>query len=48
VDCFEGSQQIFSLWRIKGRGVRLGSYRTEFYPTCDDKAVGIATHDKAQ
>jgi hypothetical protein len=25
-----------------------GSYRTEFYPTYDYKAVGIAQHDKAQ
>jgi hypothetical protein len=25
-----------------------GAYRTEFYPTYDYKAVGIATHDKAQ
>ena len=25
-----------------------GSYRTEFYPTYDYKAVGIAAHDKAQ
>jgi hypothetical protein len=25
-----------------------GSYRTEFYPTYDYKAVGIANHDKAQ
>jgi hypothetical protein len=25
-----------------------GSYRTEFYPTYDYKAVGIASHDKAQ
>lgn len=25
-----------------------GSYRTEFYPTCDYKAIGIAQHDKAQ
>lgn len=26
----------------------LGSYRTEFYPTYDYKAVGIANHDKTQ
>ena len=25
-----------------------GAYRTEFYPTYDYKAVGIAAHDKAQ
>jgi hypothetical protein len=25
-----------------------GSYHTEFYPTCDFKAVGIAAHDRAQ
>jgi len=25
-----------------------GSYRTEFYPTYDYKAVGIANHEKAQ
>jgi hypothetical protein len=25
-----------------------GSYRTEFYPTYDFKAIGIAAHDKAQ
>jgi len=25
-----------------------GSYRTEFYPTYDYKAVGMANHDKAQ
>jgi len=25
-----------------------GSYRSEFYPTYDYKAVGIAAHDKAQ
>jgi hypothetical protein len=25
-----------------------GSYRTEFYPTYDYKAVGVAAHDKAQ
>jgi hypothetical protein len=25
-----------------------GTYRTEFYPTYDYKAVGIASHDKAQ
>jgi hypothetical protein len=25
-----------------------GSYRTEFYPSYDYKAVGIAAHDKAQ
>jgi len=25
-----------------------GAYRTEFYPTYDYKAVGIASHDKAQ
>jgi hypothetical protein len=25
-----------------------GSYRTEFYPTYDYKATGIAAHDKAQ
>src|SRR5664279_1956645 len=25
-----------------------GSYRTEFYPTYDYKAVGIGAHDKAQ
>lgn len=25
-----------------------GSYRTEFYPTYDYKATGIANHDKAQ
>jgi hypothetical protein len=25
-----------------------GSYRTEFYPTYDYKAIGIAQHDKAQ
>ena len=25
-----------------------GPYRTEFYPTYDYKAVGIASHDKAQ
>jgi hypothetical protein len=25
-----------------------GSYRTEFYPTYDYKAVGIASHEKAQ
>ena len=25
-----------------------GSYRTEFYPTYDYKAVGIAAHDKAR
>jgi hypothetical protein len=25
-----------------------GSYRTDFYPTYDYKAVGIANHDKAQ
>jgi hypothetical protein len=25
-----------------------GSYRTEFYPTYDYKAVGIAAHEKAQ
>jgi hypothetical protein len=25
-----------------------GSYRTEFYPTYDYKAVGMAAHDKAQ
>jgi len=25
-----------------------GSYRTEFYPTYDYKAVGIGQHDKAQ
>jgi hypothetical protein len=25
-----------------------GSYRTEFYPTYDYKAVGMASHDKAQ
>jgi hypothetical protein len=25
-----------------------GAYRTEFYPTYDFKAVGLATHDKAQ
>jgi len=25
-----------------------GAYRTEFYPTYDYKAVGIANHDKAQ
>jgi hypothetical protein len=25
-----------------------GSYRTEFYPTYDYKAVGVANHDKAQ
>jgi hypothetical protein len=25
-----------------------GSYRTELYPTCDCKAIGIASHEKAQ
>jgi hypothetical protein len=25
-----------------------GSYRTEFYPTYDYKAIGIAAHDRAQ
>ena len=25
-----------------------GSYRTEFYPTYDYKAIGIAQHEKAQ
>ena len=25
-----------------------GAYRTEFYPTYDYKAVGMAEHDKAQ
>lgn len=25
-----------------------GAYRTEFYPTYDYKAVGLASHDKAQ
>jgi hypothetical protein len=25
-----------------------GSYRTEFYPTYDYKAIGIAAHDEAQ
>jgi hypothetical protein len=25
-----------------------GAYRTEFYPTYDYKAIGIASHDKAQ
>jgi len=25
-----------------------GSYHTEFYPTYDYKAIGIASHDKAQ
>ena len=25
-----------------------GAYRTEFYPTYDYKAVGMAAHDKAQ
>jgi hypothetical protein len=25
-----------------------GAYRTEFYPTYDYKAVGLAAHDKAQ
>jgi hypothetical protein len=25
-----------------------GSYRTEFYPTYDYKAIGLAEHDKAQ
>ena len=25
-----------------------GSYRTEFYPTYDYRAIGIANHDKAQ
>ena len=25
-----------------------GSYRTEFYPTYDYKAIGMANHDKAQ
>src|SRR5713226_7129029 len=25
-----------------------GSYRTEFYPTYDYKAIGVASHDKAQ
>src|SRR3984893_4555093 len=25
-----------------------GSYRTEFYPTYDYKAIGIGSHDKAQ
>jgi hypothetical protein len=25
-----------------------GSYRTEFYPTYDYKAIGIGLHDKAQ
>jgi hypothetical protein len=25
-----------------------GAYRTEFYPTYDYKAIGIANHDKAQ
>jgi hypothetical protein len=25
-----------------------GSYRTEFYPTYDYKAIGMAAHDKAQ
>jgi hypothetical protein len=25
-----------------------GSYRTEFYPTYDYRATGIAAHDKAQ
>jgi hypothetical protein len=25
-----------------------GAYRTEFYPTYDYKAVGLAEHDKAQ
>jgi hypothetical protein len=25
-----------------------GSYRTEFYPTYDYKAIGIAAHEKAQ
>jgi len=25
-----------------------GPYRTEFYPTYDYKAIGIAAHDKAQ
>jgi hypothetical protein len=25
-----------------------GSYRTEFYPTYDYKAIGLANHDKAQ
>jgi hypothetical protein len=25
-----------------------GPYRTEFYPTYDYKAVGIASHDKAE
>jgi hypothetical protein len=24
-----------------------GSYHTEFYPTFDYKAIGVATHDKA-
>ena len=25
-----------------------GAYRTEFYPTYDYKAIGLAAHDKAQ
>ena len=25
-----------------------GAYRTEFYPTYDYKAIGVASHDKAQ
>src|SRR6202140_1807252 len=25
-----------------------GSYHTEFYPTYDHKAIGVASHDKAQ
>jgi hypothetical protein len=25
-----------------------GSYRTEFYPTCDYKAIRTAAHEKAQ
>jgi hypothetical protein len=25
-----------------------GSYRTEFYLTCNYKAIGIAAHEKAQ
>jgi hypothetical protein len=25
-----------------------GAYRTEFYPTYDFKAVGVAEHEKAQ
>lgn len=29
-------------------GTAWGSYRTEFYPTYDYKAIGIAAHEKAQ